>query len=75
MEKILIVDDDRDTRSVLSDIIKSEGYEVITAGDGRKALKEIKVHAPDLILLDFKLPGMDGMEVRVFYFGHSMWRE
>ena len=75
MDKILIVDDDKDMRDILSDLISSDGYKAITASDGRKALKEIKVHAPDLILLDFKLPGMDGMEVRVFYFGHSMWRE
>lgn len=63
MDKILIVDDDKDLQSVLSDTIKLEGYEAIVADDGRKALKEIRSHSPDLILLDVKLPGMDGIKV------------
>jgi len=63
LDKILIVDDDKEALQLLSDIIKSEGYKVITAGDGRKALKEIRAHSLDLVLLDIKLPEMDGMEV------------
>ena len=63
MEKILIVDDDKDMRDILSDIIKSEGYEALTADDGRKALKKIRMHSPDLVLLDIRLPEMDGMKV------------
>jgi DNA-binding NtrC family response regulator len=63
MEKILIIDDDSDIQLVLSDIIKSEGYEVITAYNGEKALEKIREHSPDLVLLDIKLPGMDGMKV------------
>ena len=63
MEKILIVDDDKDMRDILSDIIKLEGYEAITADDGRKALKKIRMHSPDLVLLDIRLPEMDGMKV------------
>lgn len=63
MKKILIVDDDKDMRGILSSLISSEGYETITAGDGRKALKEISAHSPDLVLLDIRLPEMDGMKV------------
>jgi len=63
LDKILIVDDDKDAQHLLSDILKSEGYEVITAGDGRKALKEIRSHLPALVLLDIRLPEMDGMKV------------
>ncbi|MEW6002856.1 MAG: sigma-54 dependent transcriptional regulator [Nitrospirota bacterium] len=63
MSKILIVDDNKDLLWILSDIIKSEGYEVITAADGRKALKEIRTHSPDLVLLDVRLPEMDGLKV------------
>lgn len=63
MDKILIVDDDKDMRDILSDIIKSGGYEAITAGDGRKALKEVRAHSPDMVLLDIRLPEMDGMKV------------
>jgi two-component system response regulator AtoC len=61
--KILIVDDDKDLLLLLSDIIKSEGYEVVTASDGRRALKEVRMHLPELILLDVRLPEMDGMKV------------
>ncbi|MFZ6016323.1 MAG: sigma-54-dependent transcriptional regulator [Nitrospirota bacterium] len=63
MDKILIVDDDKDMQQLLSDILRSEGYKVITAGDGRKALKEIRSHSPGLVLLDIRLPEMDGMKV------------
>jgi len=63
MKKILLVDDDKDMRDILSSLISSEGYETITAGDGRKALKEISAHSPDLVLLDIRLPEMDGMKV------------
>jgi FixJ family two-component response regulator len=63
MDKILIIDDDKDMQSVLSDIIESEGYTAFAAGDGKKALKVIKTHSPHLILLDMRLPGMNGMKV------------
>ena len=63
MKNILIIDDDREIQSVLSSIITPEGYEVITAGTGKEALKKIGTHFIDLVLLDIKLPGMDGMKV------------
>lgn len=63
MKNILIIDDDKEIRSVLSSILMSEGYEVITAGTGKEALKKIGTHSPDLVLLDIKLPGMNGMKV------------
>ncbi len=63
MDKILIIDDDKDLQSLLSDTLRGEGYEAIVAGNGREALKEIKNYSPDLILLDIKLPGMNGMKV------------
>jgi len=63
LDKILIVDDDKDMQDILSSLINTEGYEAITAGDGRKALKEIRTHSPDLVLLDIRLPEMDGMDV------------
>lgn len=61
MHKILIIDDDKGLRTVLSDLVRSEGYEACTAGSGKIALKEISAHSPDLILLDIRLPGIDGM--------------
>jgi len=54
LDKILIVDDDKDMQDILSSLINTEGYEAITAGDGRKALKEIRTHSPDLVLLDIR---------------------
>ncbi|MBU1809168.1 MAG: sigma-54 dependent transcriptional regulator [Candidatus Omnitrophica bacterium] len=63
MKKILIVDDDKDLCFNLSSILKEEGHEVIVAYDGKQVLKAIDKNAPDLILLDIKLPGMDGVEL------------
>jgi len=63
VEKILIVDDDKDLRFNLSCILKEEGYEVIPAADGKQALNALAKSAPDLVLLDIKLPGMDGVEL------------
>lgn len=63
MDKILVIDDDIDMQSLLSDIITPEGYEVMTADNGKKALKKLAAFSPDLVLLDIKLPDMDGMKV------------
>lgn len=63
MNTILIVDDDKDTQFILSSILKNERYKTIIAGDGNRALKEVKKRALNLVLLDIKLPGMDGMKV------------
>jgi two-component system phosphate regulon response regulator PhoB len=61
--KILLVDDEPDTRKTYSDLLESEGYEVTTAGSGEEALKKINGYRPDLILLDIMLPGRDGVAV------------
>jgi DNA-binding NtrC family response regulator len=63
METILIVDDNEDLQFNLSNIVQNEGYNVLTAGDGTKALKLAKSGSPGLVLLDMRLPGMDGMKV------------
>ena len=63
METILIVDDNRDMQFTLSNVLKEEGYETIAVGDGERAIKEVKRSAPNLVLLDIKLPGMDGMKI------------
>jgi DNA-binding NarL/FixJ family response regulator len=46
---------------VLADLLRPEGYETFSALNGKIALKEISTHSPDLILLDIRLPGIDGM--------------
>lgn len=63
MERILIVDDEEDFQFTVSDILKDEGYETIAVSNGRGALKAIKRNSPDLVLLDIKLPDMDGMKI------------
>jgi len=63
MAKILIVEDNKDMQFLLFNILKNEGYETLVAGDGNKALKETKRWLPDLVLLDIRLPDMDGMAV------------
>lgn len=60
---ILVVDDDRDTCWLLSQVLGSYGYEIKTVFDGRSALTELVDASPDLVLLDLNLPEMDGMGV------------
>ncbi len=62
-EKILIVEDEPDIREALEYNLKNEGYQVITAPDGERALKLVNDEKPDLTLLDLMLPGLDGLEV------------
>jgi len=61
--KILIVDDDPDIRDVLKITLSEENYDVIEAEDGEKALAMIKSQSPNLVLLDYKIPKIDGREV------------
>lgn len=60
---VLVVDDELSIRNVLERVLRQEGYSVITASDGDAAWKLLKDAAPDMILLDLMLPGMDGMEL------------
>jgi len=62
-KKILVVDDEPDIVSMLKMRLEASGYEVITAGDGNTAYGKAKSDAPDLIILDLMLPGMDGYQV------------
>lgn len=61
--KILIVDDDPDIRDVLKLTLAEENYEILEAGDGEEALKAVQKNPPDLVLLDYKIPKIDGREV------------
>jgi two-component system, NtrC family, nitrogen regulation response regulator NtrX len=61
-QKVLIVDDETAIRDTLRMVLEYEGYEVATAGDGRAALAELDASPPDVVLLDIKMPGMDGLE-------------
>ena len=60
---VLIADDDPDLRDILRSILEPEGFRVIEAGDGQKALELIKTAHPDLLILDFVMPRLDGPQV------------
>jgi DNA-binding response OmpR family regulator len=57
------VDDEDQLRRVMRDLLEREGYAVIEAGDGVEALDQVDRHAPDIIVLDLNLPGLDGFGV------------
>ena len=63
MAKILIVDDDRTLLRFISEYLEGEGFQVVTADRGTKALKRFYDERPDLVVLDLMMPGMDGWEV------------
>lgn len=60
---ILVVDDEPVARQSLTDILKLEGYTVTSAPNGQAAVEYIRVHPIDLLIVDLKMPGMDGLEV------------
>ena len=59
---ILIVDDEPSILQSLQGILADEGFEVATASNGYEALQQIEADAPDLVLLDIWMPGIDGLE-------------
>jgi DNA-binding response OmpR family regulator len=61
--KILLVDDDKSIRVTLSEALSAAGYDVATAVDGEHALEKFPSDVYDLVLLDMKMPGVQGMEV------------
>ncbi|MCL4678352.1 MAG: response regulator transcription factor [Alphaproteobacteria bacterium] len=63
MSKIILVDDDRNITASLSMVLEAEGFSVETYSDGESGLDAIKRINPDLVVLDIKMPRMDGMEV------------
>ncbi|MFP7492616.1 response regulator [Terribacillus saccharophilus] len=62
-KRVLIVDDQPGIRILLEEVIREEGHEVISVGTGAKALEQIKKIRPDLLLIDYKLPVLDGPAV------------
>lgn len=62
-EKILVADDEQEIRNLLDHFLKGQGYEVILASDGNEALKLASEKNPQVIILDIKMPGLDGLEV------------
>jgi CheY-like chemotaxis protein len=63
MKRILVADDNAVSRELIREILETDDYEVIEAGDGREALEKIREHQPDLALLDIQMPLLDGNAV------------
>jgi DNA-binding response OmpR family regulator len=60
---ILVVDDEPVARQSLSDILRLEGYSVASAANGHAAIEHVRMHPVDLLIVDLRMPGMDGLEV------------
>lgn len=59
-DKILLVDDDQDFAQLLEFDLRKKGYQIVRAGNGEEGLEKVKTEKPALIILDIKMPKMDG---------------
>lgn len=58
--RILVVDDEEDFRIIIKDVLEGAGYEVLLAEDGREGLEQARKDRPDMVLVDWMMPQMDG---------------
>ena len=63
MPRVLVVDDEPDAVELLREFLMAKGYEVLAASNGEEALRRVKEERPHLILLDVRMPKMNGLEV------------
>jgi two-component system OmpR family response regulator len=63
MAKVLVIDDEQGIRDLLDTLLRRKGYDVIVAESGQKGLECFRRERPDVIVLDLKMPGMDGLTV------------
>ena len=63
MAKILVIDDESGIRDLLDTLLRRKGYDVVLAESGQKGLDLFRRERPDVIVLDLKMPGMDGLSV------------
>ena len=62
-QRILTIEDDRESRELLAEALAGQGYQVLQAADGRSGLTSIVAHRPDLVLCDILLPDLSGFEI------------
>jgi two-component system response regulator AtoC len=62
MDKVLVVDDEKDLRGIVSEVLKEEGFEVVEAEDGLQAVRLFRKDPPDAVLLDLQMPRMNGID-------------
>ena len=60
--RILVVDDEENIRALVATYLKNDGYDVVTAATGEEAVDKVASASPDLVILDVRLPGIDGFE-------------
>lgn len=60
---VLVVDDEADIREVLGDLFADDGFRVVCAEDGQEALQLVAVEVPDVIVSDFRMPRLHGLEL------------
>lgn len=63
VKKILLVDDDESIQFLYHEELEEHGYQVLSALNGEEGLKKFSEEAPDLVILDIQMPGMNGIEV------------
>jgi CheY-like chemotaxis protein len=63
LKKVLVVDDNDDSRDLVVKVLKNKGYHMVEAVDGEDALEKAESENPDIILLDISIPKLDGYEV------------
>ncbi len=61
--RVLVVDDQRSNVEMMTELLRSRGYEVFSAHDGAEALERVAAHNPDIVISDIRMPGMDGYEL------------
>lgn len=71
MTTILLVEDNKNQRLLYEQELSIEGYEIVTATDGKEALEKVREQAPDIIILDMNIPKMDGIEVIGWLLSHN----
>lgn len=75
MAHILLVDDDPDACEVVSRLLKQDGYQVRSAPNGREALAALVSHTPDLVVLDLRMPEMDGLTLLEVIRSYLRWSD
>ncbi len=63
MKRILVIDDDLNIQEMLEGVLSELGYQVDVAGDGNQAIKRVNQNKPDLIIMDVRLPDIDGVSL------------
>jgi CheY-like chemotaxis protein len=73
-QKILVVDDSKDTREMMAKLLELEKFSVVTAQDGRAGLNVAEAERPDLIITDINMPNLDGIQMITLLRKHNAFK-